>query len=165
MSFNYKSDYALNKYRKDEIVYQSVNGGFICLNGNNCPDFLQWKAWSDEDYNIRESEEVKTTRRNISIHGLEETALTCSESPEDILIRSEEPDHDKLPKVQITMAFGKEMMEQLLTEIQKKRFVMHYYQNMSFRAIAAAESGIDPMAAHKSVKQAEKKFKKFIAAL
>ena len=54
--FDKKSEYALNKYDQDSIIYISVSGRIRLTRADfsSEEEFLKWKAWSDEDYHERE---------------------------------------------------------------------------------------------------------------
>ncbi len=54
--FDKKSEYALNKYDQDSIIYISVSGHIRLTRADfsSEEEFLKWKAWSDEDYHERE---------------------------------------------------------------------------------------------------------------
>ena len=49
--FDKKSEYALNKYDQDSIIYISVSGHIRLTRADfsSEEEFLKWKAWSDED--------------------------------------------------------------------------------------------------------------------
>ena len=54
--FDKKSEYTLNKYNQDSIIYISVSGR-IRLTRADFPseeEFLKWKTWSDADYHETE---------------------------------------------------------------------------------------------------------------
>ena len=50
--FDKKSEYALNKYDQDSIIYISVSGRIRLTRADfsSEEEFLKWKAWSDADY-------------------------------------------------------------------------------------------------------------------
>ena len=56
--FDKKSEYALNKYDQDSIIYISVSGRIRLTRADfsNEEEFLKWKAWSDADYHQTEKE-------------------------------------------------------------------------------------------------------------
>ena len=49
--FDKKSEYALNKYDQDSIIYISVSGRIRLTRADFASEeeFLRWKQWSDED--------------------------------------------------------------------------------------------------------------------
>ena len=56
--FDKKSEYALNKYDQDSIIYISVSGRIRLTRADfsSEEEFLKWKAWSDADYHQTEKE-------------------------------------------------------------------------------------------------------------
>ena len=56
--FDKKSEYALNKYDQDSIIYISVSGRIRLTRADfsSEEEFLQWKAWYDADYHQKEKE-------------------------------------------------------------------------------------------------------------
>ena len=54
--FDKKSEYALNKYDQDSIIYISVSGRIRLTRADfsSEEEFLKWKAWSDADYHQTE---------------------------------------------------------------------------------------------------------------
>ena len=57
-SLTKKSEYALNKYDQDSIIYISVSGHIRLTRADfsSEEEFLKWKAWSDADYHQTEKE-------------------------------------------------------------------------------------------------------------
>ena len=64
--FDKKSEYALNKYDQDSIIYISVSGRIRLTRADfsSEEEFLKWKAWSDADYH--ETEKNRTNVRHLS---------------------------------------------------------------------------------------------------
>ncbi len=54
--FDKKSEYALNKYDQNSIIYISVSGRIRLTRADfsSEEEFLKWKAWSDADYHQTE---------------------------------------------------------------------------------------------------------------
>ena len=54
--FDKKSEYTLNKYDQDSIIYISVSGRIRLTRADfsSEEEFLKWKAWSDADYHQTE---------------------------------------------------------------------------------------------------------------
>ena len=54
--FDKKSEYALNKYDQDSIIYISVSGRIRLTRADfsSEEEFLKWKTWSDADYHETE---------------------------------------------------------------------------------------------------------------
>ena len=75
-----KSDYAINKYSPnivyrfhDEIVEVSLEDYLKENPDKTAQDFTKLKALSDEIYYEQDRAESAQTRKDVSIHGLEET--------------------------------------------------------------------------------------------
>lgn len=162
---NYRdSDYAANKYAEG-IVYRFADKtvevtleDYLRDNPDKTEaDFAELKALSDEMYLEQVRDENRQTYRNVSIHSLDETAACCVPSPEEVLI--------DLPE----QAAQKEHMRQqayqalkTLTETQRRRFLLYYVDGVKMRDIAASE-GVHHPRIVKSIQDAEKKIKNFLA--
>ncbi|MEA4847020.1 MAG: RNA polymerase subunit sigma-24 [Clostridiaceae bacterium] len=138
---NYKdSDYALNKF-SEGIVYRFADRiveirleGYLAENpGRTAQDFLELKALSDEIYYQQVTHENRISRLDVSINGLEETEQLAA-PPFDL---------DLIHKSDTTKA--KEAAKRLLdsgelTDIQRRRFLLHVFQNESLRQIVKKEN-------------------------
>lgn len=158
---NYKeSDYALNKY-SEGIVYKFTDGiveitlaDYLRDNPKKTEqDFAKLKALSDEIYHQQDKQEQRTSRLDVSIHGLEETNLIAAPAIDTELIQKYEMDR-------ATDAAYRLLHSDKLTEIQKRRFIQHFFQGLSTRQIARLE-GVHQRAVWDSLMWAEKKLKKF----
>lgn len=158
---NYKdSDYALNKFSKG-IVYRFADGiievtlaDYLEANpGKTEADFVMLKALSDKIYHEQVVQEQRTSRRNISTNGLEEMELLAAPAIDTVLIcKSEE--EKALKAARRLLHSGK------LTEIQQRRFLLHFFQGLSIRQIAERE-GVHQRAVWDSLQWAGKKLRKF----
>lgn len=161
---NYRdSYYAANKYASG-IVYRFSNQtvevtleDYLRENPDKTEtDFKELKALSDEDYKNRDREEYRLTYKNVSIHGLDETDACCVSSPEEILI-------DELEQKAEKEHMRRQMYQALstLTEVQLRRYLMHFVDELSTWKIAEIE-GVNQSKIMKSISAAEKKIKKYL---
>ena len=77
--FDNKSIYALNKKDPDAIVYRDADGYIRRLTRadfSSEEEFLQWKAWSDEDYHDTEKCEHIHSDNTLSLYGLSDEAAS-----------------------------------------------------------------------------------------
>jgi len=166
---NYKdSDYALNKY-SEGIVYRFANGivevtlaGYLAENpGKTEADFRALKAISDSLYLEQVQAGNSQTYKNSPYDELNETALCQSPSPEDYHIGKidarEEAERRRERLYIANLALGK------LTEIQRRRYLMHHAEGMTTREIADIE-GTHFTTVHESLQAADKKIKKVLAS-
>lgn len=159
-NFN-ESDYALNKY-SEGIVYKFADGktqtiwleDYLSANpGKTAEDFAKLKALSDELYHEQVIVEHRTGRLNVTINGLEETEQLATISLDTELI--DKADTGKAMKA------AKQLLESgKLTEIQRRRFILHYFNGYSVRKIATIE-GVHKRAVWDSLQWSAKKLKKF----
>lgn len=158
---NYKnSDYAINKY-SESIVYRTANqiieislSDYLEANPDKTEqDFNELKALSDEIYLEQVREENRVTQRTFSLENTKQvqdvTALTIEENY-----------IEKLDKQHIVLAFKKFLKDGSLTEIQKRRFIMHVLKNLSLREIAKIEK-VHFTSVQESVDSAKRKLKNF----
>jgi len=163
---NYQdSDFTLNKYSKG-IVYRSVSGAIITYTladflaenpGKTEADFRAWKELSDNDYLITKRNEYNQTRKDVPLHGLDETEACSAPSPEDEII--EQP--EQIAKGQQRRELGLRAFA-ALTEVQQRRYIQHHVNGLSSWKIAEKE-GRDHKAILYSLWAAEKKIKKVLA--
>lgn len=159
---NYKeSDYALNKY-SEGIVYKFADGSTAVINmyeylrsnpGKTEEDFAKLKALSDEIYHEQVIEENRTSRLNVTVNGLEETEQFATVSLDTELIHKADG--------QIAMKAARQLLQSgKLTEIQRRRFLLHFFQGLSYRQIAAHE-GVFFTSVAESITAAVGKLKKY----
>ena len=138
---NYKeSDYALNKYSQG-IIYKFADGivevtleDYLRDNPNGTEAyFAKLKAWSDGIYHEQAVQEQRTCRRNVSIDQVPEMELAVV--PEFGQNLMGEPDKGK----KALTAAGRLLHSGMLTEVQQRRFVLHYFKRLSTRQIAMLE--------------------------
>jgi DNA-directed RNA polymerase specialized sigma24 family protein len=159
---NYRdSDYAMNKY-SDSIVYQFADGSrlmvtlkdYLAENPKKTEaDFAALKELSDADYLDQDRALNRQTRKDISIHALEESIRF-----DDIPL--EEAFFDALDREAAVEAFVAMLRDGVLTESQERRFRLHVFERLTFREIAARE-GVAVRAIQQSVAVATDKLKKY----
>ena len=143
--FDQKSDYALNK-RSPNIVYRLADGSCLEIKSEDCPDFERWKELSDENYHAQELNDRRVARKNLP---LDENI--CG-SIEDLFEDKSSDSH--------VMESAIDILEQYLTETQRRRYLLHARDGLTMRQIAVQEQ-VDPMAIQRSIVAAKKKIKKF----
>jgi len=162
---NYQtSDYAVNKFAAG-IVYRFADqtveitlADYLRENpGKTETDFAELKALSDEMYLHQVRADNAQTKKNVSIHNLEDTDLCRAASPENGLIAAEEQaETQKLRRAVAEKALS------TLTEVQRRRYILHTVNGLTTREIADKE-GVSHVAVVYSLEQAEKKIKKVLA--
>ena len=166
--YNYnKSDYAINK-NSPNIVYCYHNeiieitlDDYLKENPDKTiEDFVQLKRLSDQIYYEQDRAESAQTRKNVSICGFEDT-IYCATQPLD------EEWEERIIEVE-ERKFAWKALEQLftvggITQVQKRRFILHTFHGWSTRKISQME-GISHQAVAKSINLALKKLRKFFAA-
>lgn len=158
---NYRdSDYALNKFSEgivyrfaDRIVEITLEDYLMENPDKTAQDFLELKALSDEIYHQQVIHENRTSRLDVSINGLEETDQLASPSLDSELIHKSDTTKAMKAAKRLLDSGG-------LTEIQQRRFIMHFFQGVSTRQIAEKE-GVHQRAVWDSLQWASKKLKKF----
>jgi DNA-directed RNA polymerase specialized sigma24 family protein len=157
---NYReSDYAINKYSKsivyrfaDRIVEVTLKDYLAENPGKTESDFLKLKALSDEIFFEQDRAENAQTKKNLSIHDMEETEECCTSLLEEQYIDEQE--------IRIANQAAKQLVDSnLLTDIQKRRFVLYFFDGLTTRQIARIE-GTAQYAVWKSINASEKKLKK-----
>jgi hypothetical protein len=155
----WENDYAINKNSKD-IVYKSVTGEVVTITkaqflSENSDlteeDFIRLKSFSDENYRVKcniDNSETKHGRNYSESVGAENSAEcveTCQEEDEAL--------QNELSKLYAAM-------DSCLTETQKRRFRLHYFQKFTTRQIAAAEHA-NRASIQESLDAARKKIQKY----
>ena len=168
MAKNYTNEsYAVNKY-SEGIVYIGAENDyeltleqFLKENPNLTEkDFEYWKNISDEIYKEEDLLTTKITRKNVSIHGLEETQLASAPSAEHEFLSFE--DADKLTRADIVNPkFIYWLAKRELTENQFNRFYEYYSQGKTLIEIAENE-GVSHTSISRSISSSEKKIKKIL---
>ena len=137
---NYKdSDYALNRYSQG-IVYKFADGiveitleDYLRDNPDKTEeDFAELKAMSDEIYYQQDRQEYRVSHRNVSISGMEDTLVASALSVDAELIQKAEEKKALEAAIRL-LESGK------LTDVQKRRFYLHFFHGLSTRQIAKLE--------------------------
>lgn len=162
MHYYKKSNYAINKYKKG-IVYHFQDGssveidleGFLKENPNKTAnDFKMLKEFSDQIYYEQVLEETIYRRKTCSIGKLEETNQLATRP---VHIDFEE----KEDMIHMFWATQELFEDDFLTDIQKRRFVMHFIDGFSYREIARSEQ-VYFTSVRDSVELAVKKIKRIL---
>lgn len=158
---NYKdSDYALNKF-SEGIVYRFADRiieitleDYLAENpGKTEQDFLELKALSDEIYHDQDLADNRYSKRKRTLSGMEEADKPSDLPMDEQFIRK----HDE---ANARKAAEKLLHSGKLTEIQRRRFVQHFFRGLSIRQIAALDE-VDYRAVWDSLHWASIKLKKF----
>lgn len=162
---NYKI-FHINKYSPnivyrfhDEIVEVSLEDYLKENPDKTEQDFAELKALSDEIYYEQDRAESAQTRKDVSIHGLEEMDC-CSTRPleEELEELAVEVQHRRYARIALERLFA----AGVLTEVQKRRFRLHVFRGLSTRQIGRLE-GTSHQAVAKSLNLAIEKLKNFFA--
>lgn len=161
-----KSDYAINKYSPnivyrfhDEFVEVSLEDYLKENPDKTAQDFTKLKALSDEIYYEQDRAESAQTRKDVSIHGLEEMDC-CSTRPledewEELAVEIQNRRYTRI-------ALERLFTTGVLTQVQKRRFQLYVFRGLSIRQIGRLE-GTSHQAVAKSLNLAIGKLKKFFA--
>jgi DNA-directed RNA polymerase specialized sigma24 family protein len=168
MSKYQDSDYALNKF-SEGIVYRFADGvkeitlaDYLRDNPGKTPaDFAELKALSDEIYYEQDRADSAQTRKNQTIHGMEETERCATRPLEDELMERYVEIHNRRYAWQAVRAL---LEGTTLTEVQRRRFCLHIFKGRSTRQIARLE-GISFQNVAKSINLAIGKLKKLFDEL
>lgn len=161
-----KSDYAINKYSPnivyrfhDEIIEVALEDYLKENPDKTEQDFAELKALSDEIYYEQDRAESAQTRKDVSLHGLEEMDC-CSTRPleEELEELAAEVQNRRYARIALERLFA----AGVLTEVQKRRFRLHVFRGLSTRQIGRLE-GTSHQAVAKSLNLAIEKLKKFFA--
>ena len=163
---NYRdSEYAVNKYARG-IVYRFADQtvevtleDYLRENPSKTEaDFAEMKALSDEMYLEQVRNENRKTYKDISLYGLDETDVCAVPSPEDICIAEQE----QTEKRQQRLKLAKAILEKL-TDVQKRRYILHTVKGLTVREIADME-GVSHPSVVESLLTTERKMSKFFAS-
>lgn len=158
---NYKdSDYALNKFSEgivyrfaDRIVEITLKDYLAENPEKTVEDFMGLKALSDEIYHQQVINDNRTSRLDVSINGMEETEVFATASLDVELIHKKDTEKAIKAARQLLDSGG-------LTEVQRRRFLLHFFQGLSYRQIASRE-GVHFTSVHESIEAATAKLQKF----
>ena len=133
--FDKKSDYALNKYENNAIVYISVTGIVYLTRKDfaNEEEFLKWKSWSDGDYQVGEQAGRSFYDNTVSLDGKLGVTGAVASIEDELFAIKDEAEHR-----QIYASLLKHIKSRL-TEKQYCRLWLYYVEDLSERDIAAIE--------------------------
>lgn len=181
MKFDNKSEYAINK-ATDDIVYLFMDGTekrYRKENGKvyqiitdaesmemielppweiSAPEFDRMKAISNSDYHKRELHGKRTTREDVSIEKLIETNCVADRSAEQEYI--DYLDSVDAPPEMRTMKKAMAILNEYLTETQKRRYIQYHFCGISTVEIAAIE-GVKQQSVSENLIAAQKKIKNY----
>lgn len=162
------SDYALNKF-SDGIVYRYGNqiitvtlADYLAENPDKKEqDFRELKAVSDAIYFKQDRDGNAQTKKNSPFDKLDETALCCVQSPEEIIADAidaqEAAERRRQRLAMVKHALGK------LTDTQRKRYLLYVVNGLSTWRIAEIE-GRNQKTVYECLQVSEKKIKKILTS-
>lgn len=158
---NYQeSDYALNKLSPN-IVYRFTDGtvavtleDYLSSNpGKTEQDFAELKALSDEMYYTQDRDDTRYGKRKRTVNEVLETERFSSPAPDVELI-------EKGDKKSAMVAAEQLLDSGDLTKVQRRRFILHFFEGLSLRQIAEQED-VHFTSVDESVAVAKQKLKKY----
>lgn len=187
MSYNKNTDYAINKLNPNKIIYSSVtdethyfelkdkivteyyiNSKYpeesytrIC-DEISVDEFEKLKEFSDESYHIEEKETKNSYHVKNHISKCPSLIKTKEFSIEDYFDNFELSENLALER-ENNLKIALEILESM-TEIQRKRFLMHVIEKKSTRKIAEIEN-VANMVIWRSINASKKKIKKYFEKL
>ena len=144
--FDMKSEYALNKYDQDSIIYISVSGRIRLTRADfsSEEEFLKWKTWSDADYHETEKKGRSFNDNRVALDDYLDV-VGAVQSAED--------------------EFFSELLKADVQAKQYRRIWLYYAERKSVTEIARLE-GVTKASVSLSLARAIKKIsKKFAAGL
>lgn len=159
-NFN-ESDYALNKY-SEGIVYKFADGSkhtimledYLKANPDKiAEDFAKLKAFSDETYHQQDLDDTGYGKRKRSTDMMPEQKQPATVSLDVELIHKADG-QAAVKATKLLLNSGD------LTEVQRRRFILHFMQGLSYRQIAEKE-GVHFTSVQESIEAATRKLKKY----
>jgi len=163
--FNKMSNWSLNKNDPNAITYvygkeivRITLEAFIA-DGGTKTDFIRLKKVSDEMFHDEDNLEVNEYRNRISLESAERNGECFAKSPEELLTgrndnQAQRRQFDKL-KPLATLALNS------LTEVQRRRYLLHFRDKLTVRQIAELE-GVKHPSVVESLQAAGRKIQAFI---
>lgn len=155
--FKKDSLYSINKKNPDAVVYKFANGEESRITRADFAteeEFLEFKAWSDEDLHIEDKREVLAGIRQVSIEDISEAAIATPAV--DVVMEHQLQRSEQRRKVSELVV----QLKDKLTEKQFRRLWMYCVDGKTEQQIAEIE-GVDQQRISKSILAAKKKIKKF----
>ena len=167
MSNYQNSDYALNKFSEgivyrfaDEVVEVTLSDYLAANPGKTEADFLALKEFSDADYHNEVKATYRQTWKDMPNDGAQESLQNADISAEGAYFGGIEAfEENGLYQKQLNAAC--QILDKL-TEVQRRRYVMHRIDGLTTRQIADVE-GCKQQSVVESLAGAEKKIKKVLA--
>ena len=159
--FDKKSEYALNKYDQDSIIYISVSGRIRLTRADfsSEEEFLKWKAWSDADYHQTEKEGRSFNDNRVALDDYLDVVGAVQSAEDEFFSELLKAD------VQAEEKALREKRKAILNAKQYRRIWMYYAERKSVTEIARLE-GVTKASVSLSLARAIKKIsKKFAAGL
>lgn len=160
MSDYNKSLYAINKfsnnivYRFGDEIKEITMEDYLNENPSKTEaDFIELKKISDEMFHNEDLSNTYYRKKKLSIHDMNEDKIAINDTPLENIIKKEDISR-------VNASVNMLLDDKKLTEIQKRRFIMHFYENKSLREIAKIE-GVHHNPVHRSIRFAIKKLKTF----
>lgn len=161
----HKSDYALNK-KSSAIVYRSDTGEIIEITKEAFlasdpslteQDFNAWKEMSDELLLETDRSEWRQTYKNVSANALEETEHYSTRPLDEEYIEVQN-------RAYALQAVRQLLRSGVLTEKQRRRFILYYFGGLTIRKIAEKE-GVFFTSVAESLTAATDKLKRYFDKL
>ena len=156
------SDYAVNKDREG-IVYQFADGSeieislteYLQVNPDKTEqDFMELKALSDDIYYEQALEDTRYGKRKQSLGKLEDSEQFATPAVDTLLIHNSDKGQ-ALKAARLLLESGD------LTEVQRRRFIRHFFEGQSYRQIAG-QDGVHFTSVQESIEGAVRKMKKYL---
>ena len=156
------SDYAVNKDREG-IVYQFADGKELEISlaeylrdnpGKTEQDFLELKALSDGIYYEQALEDTRYGKQKQSLGQLEDSEQFATPSIDTLLIHNSEKGQ-ALKAARLLLNSGD------LTEVQRRRFLLHFFEGLSYRQLAVREN-VHFTSVQESIEAAVRKLQKYL---
>ena len=133
--FDKKSDYALNKHKKNAIVYISATGIVYLTRADFASEdeFLKWKNWSDGDYLNGEQAGRDFYDNTIPLDEKLDVIGAVAPIEDELFVILDEAEHRQMYTSLL------KRIKSRLTKKQYCRLWLYYVENLSERDIAAIE--------------------------
>ena len=161
--FDKKSEYALNKYDQDSIIYISVSGRIRLTRADfsSEEEFLKWKAWSDADYHQTEKEGRSFNDNRVALDDYLDVVGAVQSAEDEFfseLLKADVQAEEKALREKRLAA-----LKAILNAKQYRRIWLYYAERKSVTEIARLE-GVTKASVSLSLTRASKKISKKFAA-
>ena len=160
--FDKKSEYALNKYDQDSIIYISVSGRIRLTRADfsSEEEFLKWKAWSDADYHQTEKEGRSFNDNRVALDDYLDVVGAVQSAEDEFfseLLKADVQAEEKALREKRLAA-----LKAILNAKQYRRIWLYYAERKSVTEIARLE-GVTKASVSLSLARAMKKISKKVA--